>query len=180
MVLLSDRAVSSFRDHGRCIHGELETDTAGAQPTVNSLLGLLAQIADVVSGNHGLDVSSETSAARMQIKIIMGKANCDSAVYCVPNVSPIAQVPSSPVNLVHQEANPTFVSLQFLHYPLEDRTTTLGGRAAFLMPGGDGEAVVIGLSGNGVLLLRERYAFGSLSLGRDAYVCDICLCHGMD
>src|SRR3546814_14627948 len=75
-----------------------------AQPCLDTLEALFAEVADVVGGDHGLDVGRQAAATRPEVDAVVREVHIDAAVEQLAEVRPVSEVPGSAVDLVEDDA----------------------------------------------------------------------------
>src|SRR5262249_48950869 len=71
------------------------------EATIEPFAGLLSKIANVVRGNHGLNVGRETAAPRAEVQTLVDELNLNAAVDKFTEVRPIFEVASATVDFVN-------------------------------------------------------------------------------
>src|SRR5947209_5007311 len=74
------------------------------ETTVKSLLRLLAEIADEIGGDHGLNVGRQATAAGIEVQALVDEVDFDSAIDQFAEVSPVLEIARRAVNLVDNDA----------------------------------------------------------------------------
>jgi hypothetical protein len=109
------------------------------QPFLNATLGLLAEVPDVVSGDHRLDICGESTAPGRHVDPFAGEVDGDAPIDELSQVRPVLQVPGRAVYLMDDQSVRFAVS-QFLEHLPKDRPPALGRRFPLLEPADDDEA----------------------------------------
>src|SRR3546814_285466 len=76
---------------------------AGAQTCLDTLEALFAGVADVVGGDHGLDVGRQAAATRPEVDAVVREVHVDAAIEELPEVSPVPEIPRSEERRVGKE-----------------------------------------------------------------------------
>src|SRR3546814_1793720 len=74
-----------------------------AQPCLDTLEALFAEVADVVGGDHGLDVGRQAAATRPEVDAVVREVHVDAAIEELPEVSPVPEIPRSEERRVGKE-----------------------------------------------------------------------------
>lgn len=124
-----------------------------SQMANEALAHFLPKIANVVGGDHGLNVGGQPTATGVEAKVIVGKTHVDTNVDQIADLSPVPEVAGTPVDFVNDE--PLSVApCELAHHMAKLYPTGSRGRLAFLKPFADLEPSRSSVCLNRHLLLR--------------------------
>src|SRR5262249_47389648 len=131
------------------------------------LQGFLAEVADEISSNDGLNVGREATAAGLEIERLVYEVHRDAAIDEFAEFRPVTEVPGAPVNLVDQDSFDLTLTQEPEHFcPLPP--SALCGCLPFLKPARDLEAVPLREACDRGPLFLQRDVALALARGRDA------------
>lgn len=85
-----------------------------AQPPIEPLLRLLAEIADVFGGDDGLDFGGQTADTRVDPQIVMREPHIDAGLDEIPDIGSGPQIARIPIDLAQNHAL-SFLSAESSH-----------------------------------------------------------------
>src|SRR3546814_236096 len=142
-----------------------------AQSCLDTLEALFAEVADVVGGDHGLDVGRQAAATRPEVDAVVREVHIDAAVEQLAEVRPVSEVPGSAVDLVEDDAGGTTAG-EATDHAAEYPTSRLRRCLHLFEPLADSEAVERGVPLDCLTLGSERCTLFLLGR-RDAHVREV-------
>lgn len=134
------------------------------QPTIDSFLYLVFEVARVVRCDNGLDVGGQSTAAGSEIEILRGKAQIDTEINETRDIVPVPEVAGTTVDLMDYDPGNLPLSQEAQHTS-EYRSATTRCALLFLEPTTDDEAVPFSVSDDGISLFMQGDSMLAL-LGR--------------
>src|SRR3546814_10039317 len=115
-----------------------------AQPCLDTLEALFAEVSDVGGGDHGLDVGRQAAATRPEVDAVVREVHIDAACEQLAEVRPVSEVPGSAVDLVEDDAGGTTAG-EATDHAAEYPTSRLRRCLHLFEPLADSEAVERGV-----------------------------------
>lgn len=103
------------------------------QPSIESFLRFLPEVADEVRSDHCLNICGEPSATGIQIEAFIRKVNLYSCVNELAQISPILKVPRASIYFMDHHAT-RFPASQGLDHLVKKRTPALRCGLLFFEP----------------------------------------------
>jgi hypothetical protein len=132
------------------------------QSSVNALFRFFSQIPNEIGSNDRLNVCGQTPTSRIEIQRLISEVHFGATIYDFAKVSPVFEVPRTPVNLVHDHSGNLPAPKDFEH-PCPHRPASFCGCLLFFKPIRNRQIEAGRISLNRSLLFEQR---NSLSLPR--------------